>query len=282
MDQSAAFNLPNFDPSTVWLAGAGPGDPGLLTLLAAKGLQDADVILYDALVNDVVLNLAKPGAHLEFVGKRAGKRCLKQYEITERLINHAGSGKRILRLKGGDPFVFARGGEEAIALAKAKINFRIIPGITAGIGGLAYAGIPPTHRDINNVVSFVTGHDSTGTLPGNIDWDGLAAASPVIVFYMALKTIPQIADNLLSAGKSTATPMAIISNASAASQQVLETTLGNCVQDIARARPPSPAIIVVGESVKIRTLLKDMQQAISIGSDEKTQPRAKPARFIEM
>ena len=254
--------LPNFDKGTVWLAGAGPGDPGLMTLLTAKGLKDADIIMHDALVSNDVLDWANPNATLEFVGKRGGQKSMKQPDITSRMIAHAKAGKRVLRLKGGDPFVFGRGGEEVIELAKAGIHFRVIPGVTSGIGGLTYAGIPATHRDVNNVISFVTGRDATGDLPVNIDWDALAASSPVIVFFMALKTMPQVADNLIEAGKNPNTPIAIVSNATVADQTVVETTLATYAEDVTRACPKSPAIIIVGDSVKIRGLLKDFQQTI--------------------
>lgn len=256
-------SLPQFEKGTVWLAGAGPGDPGLMTLLTAKGLKDADIIMYDALVSEDILDWANPNATLEFVGKRAGVRSMKQPEITERMIKHAKAGHKVLRLKGGDPFVFGRGGEEAIELAKAGIHFRIIPGITSGIGGLAYASIPATHRDVNNVISFVTGRDATGELPVNIDWDGLASSSPVIVFFMALKTMPDISENLINGGKNPNTPIAIISNATIDKQTVVETTLSGYAKDVERACPKSPAIIIVGDSVKIRDLLKDFQQTIS-------------------
>lgn len=257
------FNLPTFDPGTIWLTGAGPGDPGLLTLLAVKGLQNADIILYDALVNESILELAPPTTEKLFVGKRAGVRSKKQYEITEMMIEHARAGRRVLRLKGGDPFVFGRGGEEAMELAKAGINFRVIPGITAGIGGLAYASIPATHRDINTVVSFITGHDSSGELPGNIDWEGLASASQVMVFYMATKTLPDIAENLSNAGLSENTPLAIIANATIDKQDVQKTTLKNYHEVLECMPPKAPAIIIIGESVKIRDLIKDFQQTIS-------------------
>ncbi|GJL85301.1 MAG: uroporphyrin-III C-methyltransferase [Micavibrio sp.] len=262
--------LAAFERGTVWLAGAGPGDPGLITLLAAKGLGESDIIMYDALVNDDILELAGPHTTLEYVGKRAGVKSLKQPEITARMIAHARAGKRILRLKGGDPFIFGRGGEEAIELAKAGIHFRIIPGVTAGIGGIAYAGIPATHRDINNVISFVTGRDATGQLPVNIDWEALASGSPVIVFYMALKTMPEISEKLIQAGRSPNTPVAIISNASVADQSVIETTLENYKKMALETALERPATIVVGESVKIRGLLKNWQQTIS-NSLEKTE-----------
>ncbi|MGH1398877.1 MAG: uroporphyrinogen-III C-methyltransferase [Alphaproteobacteria bacterium] len=261
---AVGFNkLPHFEHGTVWLAGAGPGEAGLMTLLAAEGLRRADVILHDALVSDDVLDWANPAATLEFAGKRAGVRSMKQHDITARMIELARAGKRVLRLKGGDPFVFGRGGEEVIELAKAGVQFRVIPGVSAGIGGLAYAGIPATHRDVNNVVSFVTGRDASGELPVSIDWDGLASASPVIVFFMALKTMPDVSANLIRAGKNPNTPVAIISNASVEAQTVVETSLANYAADVGRACPKSPAIIVVGDCVKIRGLLKGFQQTIS-------------------
>src|SRR5499433_3765656 len=175
--------LPTFEPGWVWLAGAGPGDPGLLTLLALHGLRQADVIVYDALVGPGVLALARPGAALEYAGKRGGKPSARQPDISLRLVQLAREGKRVLRLKGGDPFVFGRGGEEAMALVASGVPFRIVPGISAGIGGLAYAGIPVTHRDVNSAVAFITGHDSSGVLPDSVDWAALAKGAPVIVVY---------------------------------------------------------------------------------------------------
>src|SRR5690349_20018334 len=166
--------VPVFAPGHVWLAGAGPGDPGLLTLDALAGLSQADVIVHDALVDARILALAGAAARLEFAGKLGGKPSATQADISERLIALARAGERVLRLKGGDPFVFGRGGEEAAALAAAGIPFRIIPGISAGIGGLAYAGIPVTHRDINSAVTFITGHDTSGLVPDSVDWPSLA------------------------------------------------------------------------------------------------------------
>lgn len=250
---------PGFEKGTVWLAGAGPGDPGLLTLLAVQGLREADVILHDALVDPAVLDYAGPQAEIRYVGKRAGKRCNKQHEITDLMIDLAQQKKRVLRLKGGDPFVFGRGGEEAIALALAGIRFRVIPGITAAIGGTACAGIPVTHRDINSVVSFVTGHDSTGNLPGDVDWDALAAGSPVIVFYMARRTMPEIARRLMAAGRGAQTPVAVIENATVPGQRVSETTLGACGDLVHSMTRPDPAMIVVGEAVRVRALLMGWQ-----------------------
>ena len=156
-----------------------------MSLLAYHALQNCDTIIYDALVNSDVLRWARPGAQIEFAGKRGGKPSPRQRDISHRLIELARTGRRVLRLKGGDPLIFGRGGEEAAQIAKAGIPFRIVPGISAGIGGLAYAGIPATHRDVNHSVIFLTGHDATGELPANVDWPAVATASPVIVMYMA-------------------------------------------------------------------------------------------------
>src|SRR4051812_3568904 len=199
MIDSAFSHLPALEPGSVWLVGAGPGDPGLLTLLAAKGLAEADVIVHDALVNEECLKLARSGAELEYAGKRGGKPSAKQRDISLRLIELAREGRRVLRLKGGDPFVFGRGGEEALALVAAGIAFRIVPGISAGIGGLAYAGIPVTHREVNSAVAFITGHDASGLVPDSVDWNALSRGAPVLVIYMALKHIEPIVARLLAA-----------------------------------------------------------------------------------
>lgn len=242
-------------PGHVWLAGAGPGDPGLLTLLAAKALGEADVIVHDALVNDECLKLARPGALLEYAGKRGGKPSAKQRDISLRLVELAKAGHRVLRLKGGDPFVFGRGGEEALTLIDHGVPFRIVPGITAGIGGLAYAGIPVTHREINHAVTFLTGHDSSGVVPDRINWDAIGRGSPVIVMYMAMKHIATISAHLIAAGRSPDEPVAFVCDAATASQQVLETTLGRAEADVLASGLEPPAIVVVGEVVRLRPSL---------------------------
>lgn len=244
--------LPEIEKGSVWLAGAGPGDPGLLTLLVAKALGEADVIVYDALVNDECLKLARPDAVLEYAGKRGGKPSVKQRDISLRLVDLAREGHRVLRLKGGDPFVFGRGGEEALTLVQHGIPFRIVPGITAGIGGLAYAGIPVTHREINHAVTFLTGHDSSGVVPDRIDWEALGRGSPVIVMYMAMKHIGQISANLIAAGRSADEPVAFVCNAATPEQQVLETTLGRAEADVEVSGLQPPAIVVIGEVVRFR------------------------------
>lgn len=244
--------LPQIEKGSVWLAGAGPGDPGLLTLLVAKALSDADVIVYDALVNDECLKLARPHALLEYAGKRGGKPSVKQRDISLRLVELARQGYRVLRLKGGDPFVFGRGGEEALTLVQHDIPFRIVPGITAGIGGLAYAGIPVTHREINHAVTFLTGHDSSGIVPDRIDWEALGRGSPVLVMYMAMKHIGQISANLIAAGRSPEEPVAFVCNAATPEQQVLETVLGRAEADVEASGLQPPAIVVIGEVVRFR------------------------------
>ena len=247
--------LPGIEPGWVWLTGAGPGTTGLLTLLALRGLQSADVVVYDALVDQDVLKLARPGAALEYAGKRGGKPSAKQPDISLRLVQLAREGKRVLRLKGGDPFVFGRGGEEALSLVDAGIPFRIVPGVSAGIGGLAYAGIPVTHRDCNHAVTFITGHDAGGVMPEAVDWAAIARGSPTIVLYMALKHIGQISGRLMEEGRKPGEPVAVVSKATSSEQRVLETTLGACAADIAQSGIEPPAIVVVGEIVRLRAAL---------------------------
>lgn len=246
---------PVFEPGWVWLVGAGPGDPGLLTLHALSALQQADVVVYDALVNKTILNWVKTGAIVEYAGKRGGKPSPKQRDISLKLIELARSGKRVLRLKGGDPFVFGRGAEEAGTLVDAGIPFRIVPGISAGIGGLAYAGIPITHRDINQTVTFLTGHDQSGLTPESINWQAVADGSPVIVMYMAIKHLEAITGKLVDAGRSPQTPVAVVSQASTADQSVLETTLGSADEECQVAGIEPPAIVCVGEVVSLRKTL---------------------------
>src|SRR6187549_1215009 len=219
---AAKLNLPVLEKGWVWLVGAGPGDPGLITALGLQALSQADVILYDALVDEALLALSK--AEKIYAGKRAGVRSCKQDEISDLLVTLAKQGKRVLRLKGGDPFVFGRGGEEAQALARARVNFRIVPGITAGIGGLAYAGIPVTHRDTNHAVTFITGHGIDGKLT-KLDWAAVSRGAPTLVFYMGRRFAGEIAAELMAAGRRPDEPAAIVANAARADQQVTITTL---------------------------------------------------------
>ena len=258
-----ASDWPVLEPGWVWLCGAGPGDPGLLTLHALNALRQADVVIYDALVQEAILDWAPQAEHI-YAGKRGGKPSAKQRDISLRLVDLAKEGKRVLRLKGGDPFVFGRGGEEAQTLVQHGVTIRIIPGISAGIGGLAYAGIPVTHRDVNQSVTFVTGHDQSGNTPTSLDWQGIARGSQVIVIYMGMKHIAQIAGQLIAAGRPVSEPVAVVTTATTDQQQVLETTLGSIEADIAAAGLEPPAIICIGQAVRMRDVLDWQAQAAGI------------------
>jgi uroporphyrin-III C-methyltransferase len=244
-----ALELAPFQPGQVWLAGAGPGDPGLITVLGLHAIASADVIFHDALVNPTLLRFARPGAEIVDSGKRRGQASARQADISYALVARARRRQRVLRLKGGDPFVFGRGGEEALALARAGIAFRIIPGVTAGIGGLAYAGIPVTHRETNHVVTFLTGHGADGRLP-DVDWRAIAQGSPTIVLYMALAHAGEIAAKLMHAGRASDELAAIVSDATYGRQNVAVTTLAG-LGDAARACK-APAVLVIGENVRLR------------------------------
>ncbi len=250
MDEALA-KLPDLEPGWVWLTGAGPGDPGLLSLLALKGLRQADAIVYDALVAPEILAFAGPRAELIYAGKRGGRPSPPQADISQRLIALARENRRVLRLKGGDPYVFGRGGEEALALVAAGLPFRVVPGISAGIGALAYAGIPMTHRDINSSVTFLTGHDASGGPPA-LDWEALARGAPVLVVFMALSNLSALVERLLAAGRRADEPVAVISRATTPRQQVLETTLGACVGDVEATDIQPPCMVVVGQVVRLR------------------------------
>jgi len=246
------LDWPILEPGTVWLVGAGPGAPGLLSLLGYHGLQQADVVVYDALVGERLLDFARPEAERIHAGKRGGKPSPKQADISLRLIELARAGRRVLRLKGGDPFMFGRGGEEAGALARAGVRFRIVPGISSGLGGLAYAGIPVTHRDTNHAVIFLTGHDETGELPQSVDWAAVATAAPVIVMFMAVKHLGAIAQMLIAAGRDPADRLAVVSHAALPAQAVVESTLGQAGDLVGLE---TPALVVLGPVSRYREVL---------------------------
>ncbi|MGR4001247.1 MAG: uroporphyrinogen-III C-methyltransferase [Alphaproteobacteria bacterium] len=246
------FGSPPFRRGSVWVAGAGPGSPELLTLGALGALQQADVVIYDALVSAQILEFARAGTVLEYAGKRGGKPSPRQSDITLRLIRHAKDGRRVLRLKGGDPFVFGRGGEELAGLIRAGVPFRIIPGITAASGGLSAIGIPLTHRDVNQCVALVTGHDSSGKTPGAIDWRALSLAAPVIVFYMALNQLDEIVGNLLRNGRRTDEPVALLENATLPEERLIESSLGGVIEAARVHKLRPPVLFVVGEVVRRR------------------------------
>ena len=246
------LDMPTLEPGWVWLVGTGPGDPGLLTLHAWNAMQQADVVVYDALVGDPIMDIVRADTVIEFAGKRGGKPSVRQPDISRRLVELAKAGKRVVRLKGGDPFVFGRGGEEALALVAAGVPFRVVPGISAGIGALAYAGIPLTHRATNAAVTFITGHAADGEMPRALDWTAITSGSPVIVLYMAMAHLAAIAGRLQAGGRATNEPVAVISAATTPAQVVLETTLGACAAEANAAGVGPPAIVVVGDVVRLR------------------------------
>lgn len=252
---SADARLPKFETGSVWLVGAGPGDPGLITLHALNALKQADVVVYDALVAEEILGWARPDAVMEFVGKRGGQPSPKQPEINASLVTHARAGKRVLRLKGGDPFVFGRGAEEALALVAANIPFRVVPGITAGVGGLAYAGIPVTSKEVNQSVIFLTGHDQTGLSPASIDWASVASSAGMIVMYMAMRHMDEIAQKLIAGGRPADDPVAVVANATTPEMRVLETTLACAAADISADGIGAPAIVSIGRGNLLRAKL---------------------------
>ena len=237
----------------VTLVGAGPGDAELLTLKALRALQDADVILHDRLVSAAVLDMARRDAERICVGKAAGSIGSTQEQINELLVEHARAGRRVVRLKGGDPFIFGRGGEELEALAAARIAFSVVPGITASAGCAAYAGIPLTHRDHAHSVSFVTGHaDKTGKEP---DWRSLAAPGHTAVFYMGLARLEHIVSRLLEHGAAATLPAGLVVHGTLPQQRVLIATLATLVDTAARATLESPALLIVGQVVALHESL---------------------------
>lgn len=240
----------------VYLIGAGPGDPGLITVKGRECIARADVVIYDHLANDALLSFASADAELIYAGKVGGAHNREQGQINELLVEKALAGKVVARLKGGDPFIFGRGGEECEALADAGIIFEIVPGVTAGIGAPAYAGIPLTHRDVTTSVAFVTGHEHPGKETSEIDWERLSLGRGTVVFYMGMKNLPQIAENLIAHGRSPETPVALIRWGTRAEQEVLIGALADIAEKAGKAGFKAPAITVVGEVVKLRGKLR--------------------------
>jgi precorrin-4/cobalt-precorrin-4 C11-methyltransferase len=242
-------DAPVLAPGQVWLAGAGPGDPGLLTLDALAGLSQADVVVHDALVDRRVLALARPQARLEFAGKRGGRPSADQNDISIRLIALARAGHRVLRLKGGDPCVFGRGGEEALALMAAGVPFRIIPGVTAGLAGLTAAAIPATFRGMNRALILAAGY---GADDEALDWAALARTGQPIVLYMAMRNLADIAERLMRGGLAPSTPAAVVMGATTADERVIVSSLERVAADAQQYQLGTPSIIVIGDIVKLR------------------------------
>ena len=236
----------------VYLVGAGPGDPGLITLKGLSSLRQADVVVYDQLANPVLLNEVPDAAEKIYVGKKAGNHSLRQEKINELLVQKARHHAVVVRLKGGDPFIFGRGGEEALFLKKSGVPFEVVPGVTAGVAALAYAGIPATMRGLDSSVTFVTGHEDPTKTESQLDWVSLARGKGTLIFYMGVAQLPNIVAQLLAKGKSPKTPVALIQNGTQPDQRVIEGTLDSIVPKARDAGVAPPALIVVGQVVSLR------------------------------
>ncbi len=240
----------------VYLVGAGPGDPGLITIKGKKCIRNADVIIYDYLASPALLKHAPKSAELIYVGKKGGDHTLSQDEINRLLVDKAKSGGVITRLKGGDPFIFGRGGEEAEVLVEAGISFEIVPGVTSAIAAAAYAGIPLTHRDLTSTLAFVTGHEDPTKAETSINWSSLASGIGTLVFFMGVKNLPNITERLVAHGKSPHTPVAVIRWGTTSRQKTVTATLATIVDKTRAAGLKAPAIIVIGDVVDLRQSLK--------------------------
>ncbi|MGC9142082.1 MAG: uroporphyrinogen-III C-methyltransferase [Caldimicrobium sp.] len=244
-------NKPMAPIGKVYLVGAGPGDPYLFTLKGKALLEKAEVVVYDYLANPELLNFCRKNCELIYVGKKGGAHTMPQEEINKLLVTKAKEGKIVVRLKGGDPFLFGRGGEELEALVKEGIPFEVVPGITSGIAVPAYAGIPVTHRDYTSTLALITGHEAEGKEESRIDFKALSRIG-TLVFFMGVKNLPYIVENLIKEGKSPDTPCAVIQWGTTPKQKTAEGTLGTILDEVKKKGLTAPAIIIVGEVVKLR------------------------------
>lgn len=266
----------------VYLVGAGPGDPGLLTARALELISQADAILYDRLIPHTALGGAREDAILEYAGKGPSGDSVKQGGIESRMVELAEAGKSVVRLKGGDPFVFGRGGEEAATLAARGIEFEIVPGVTAGVAAAAYAGIPVTHRDHAAAVAFVTGHEDPTKPETAIDWPALAAFPGTLVFYMGVKNLPQISEQLIEAGRSAEQPAAVIEQGTTTSQRTVSGRLVDLPELAVEAGIKPPALTVIGDVVFERDRIAWFEQRPLFGrSVAVTRARAQASKFAD-
>ena len=246
----------NYNYGKVFLIGAGPGDPGLLTIKGAAALASADVVVYDRLVHPAILRHAKPGAEMIYVGKASSQHTMKQDDINRLLVDKAKEGKVVARLKGGDPFVFGRGGEEAEELVSEDIGFEIVPGITSAIAVPAYAGIPVTHRKMCSALGIITGHEDPNKPGSSIHWDKIATGIDTLVFLMGVENLPNIVSELVKHGRPKETPVALVRWGTRAEQETLTGTLETIVDQVEKAGFKSPAVTIVGEVVSLRKELR--------------------------
>jgi uroporphyrinogen III methyltransferase / synthase len=240
----------------VYLVGAGPGDPGLITVKGKECIQKADILIYDYLASPSLLRYANKKAEMIYVGKKGGDHTLSQDGINDLIVKKAGTGAIVTRLKGGDPFIFGRGGEEAEVLIEAGIPFEVVPGVTSAIAAPAYAGIPLTHRKFTSTVAFITGHEDPNKNNSNIDWGSLAKGIGTLVFLMGVKNLPDIVDQLIKNGKSSETPVALVRWGTTSRQETVSGILSDIVEKVRAAKLKAPAIIVVGDVVRLREQMK--------------------------
>ncbi|HKX26808.1 MAG TPA: uroporphyrinogen-III C-methyltransferase [Blastocatellia bacterium] len=245
----------------VYLVGAGPGDPGLLTLKARDLIAAADCVIYDYLVNPEILTHAHRRAELIYAGKRGGEGSWAQAEINKLLLEKAGEYRTVVRLKGGDPFVFGRGAEEAEALVKAGIEWEVVPGVTAGSSVAAYAGIPITHRGLSSSVAFITGHEDPSKPQSAIHWEHLARAVDTLVVFMGVAKVPEIASQLMQHGRPPATPVAVIRWGTYSHQETYVSTLDQVAELVGREKIGAPALIIIGEVVRLRDRLRWFEES---------------------
>ena len=264
--ESAIDKGENSNSGEVYLIGGGPGDPDLLTFRALRLMQQADVIVHDRLISKEVLNLTRRDADRIYVGKERDQHTVPQEEINQLLVDLAKQGKRVCRLKGGDPFVFGRGGEEIETLSENGVSFQVVPGITAALGTSAYAGIPLTHRDYSQSVVFVTGHLKDGST--DLNWQGLAQPNQTIVFYMGLKGLPVICKKLIENGLPEDLPIALVQQATTPRQRVFTGTLSTIAEDIAGQEIKPPTLIIVGNVVKLHDHLNWFRSEMQIARGE--------------
>jgi uroporphyrinogen III methyltransferase / synthase len=243
-------------PGVVYLVGAGPGDPGLLTRRGARALRRSGVVVHDALIDTRLLELAPVAAERIDVGKRCGGRCTPQHEINDLLVRAAARARVVVRLKGGDPFVFGRGGEEALALVEAGVRFEVVPGVTAAVGAAAYAGIPLTHRHATSEVTFVTGHEDPSCENPSVDWERLAKGTGTLVIYMGMRNLPHLVEHLVRGGRPPETPAAAIQWGTWSGQRTVVAPLAELAGAVQRVALGAPAVIVVGEVVALRDRLE--------------------------
>jgi uroporphyrinogen III methyltransferase/synthase len=267
----------------VYLVGAGPGDPGLITVKGLECIQKADVIIYDYLAASTLLKYARKNAELIYVGKKGGSHTLAQERINDLIVEKAQAGAMVTRLKGGDPFIFGRGGEEAEVLFNNSVPFEIVPGVTSAIAAPAYAGIPLTHRKYTATVAFVTGHEDPGKAESAIDWASIARGMGTVVFLMGVKNLPHITEQLRVHGKPPDTPVALVRWGTTSRQTTVSGTLDTIVEKVKKVGLKAPAIIIVGDVVHLRQMLKWYEHRPLLGKKiVVTRARAQASDLVKL